>query len=128
MLVATGRPVAFRLFSPPRQPKSRGRAEIERIARLTCRQPVDGRNMGVSEVTHMRVVADAGADRRGIVIPEYLDRRGAFPVGATRRTIGIGASLVEVAQRHVSNPVCGVRVLEHPFDHELGVHSILFQG
>ena len=36
-------------------------------------------------------------------------------------TIGIGAGRVEVAQRHVPDPVRDLNLFQHPFDHELGV-------
>jgi hypothetical protein len=72
--------------------------------------------MGVSEVTHMRVVAGAGADRRGIVIREYHDRmpphRREQDQGKEARfrlvelaelTTGTGASRVNSAARRAGS-------------------------
>src|SRR5574341_941586 len=74
-------------------------AEIERCASLAREQPLDSEQVGVAEIGNMNVIADSGAVRCVVVLPEER-QAGAQSAGCGPKDAGdqVGLRIVPLAQ------------------------------
>jgi len=96
---------------------------------------IQGAGMGLGQVQHVDIVADAGAVGRGVVRAEDQDlgcptsgrvhhqRDEVLHAAWILAIAGIERSTrsIEVAQRHRTQAVAGIKPAQHPLDQELAL-------